>query len=719
MAVLLLPLMVMAQKKEVSLDKLGLFSPKSIDGLASMNDGEHYTIIGENGRTIEKYEYATGKKVGDILNLDKIDSCKIDIIEGYIFNSNETRILLYTKSERIYRHSFRAYYYVYDMHAYELKPLSTKGKQQIATFSPDGDMVAFVRNNNLNIAKLRFGTESEITTDGEFNKIINGMPDWVYEEEFTINQAYAWSPDSKELAYIRFDESQVKEYSFPEYNGSFPAHTNNALYPGTYNYKYPKAGEANSKVSVKVFNILDRVTKTMNTDNETDVYIPRLVWTTEPGKLGIIKLNRIQNQLDLLIANTATTLSNSIFTHRNDYYISEEAVNNLTILPDGSGFVYVGEMDGYNHIHLYSMAGRKLAQITKGNFDVTEFLGYDPAKKQIYYQAAANSPLQREIYVVGIDGKSTKCLSTETGTNVASFSAGFKYMINTFSSSKTPTTITLYDSKGKQIRVLEDNKQLRDNIAQFEIAPKEFITIPVTDKVNLNAWMVKPVNFETLTKYPILIVQYSGPNSQEVTDSYEIGWEQYLASQGVIVVSVDPRGTDARGEAFRKCTYMKLGVTESDDIAATAQYLASLKYIDGSRIGIWGWSYGGYMSLLCMSKSSLFKVGIAVAPVTNWRFYDSVYTERFMRRPVENASGYDDNSPINLADKLSGKLLLIHGTADDNVHFQNSMEYADKLVQAGKQFDMQVYPNRNHSIYGGNTRNHLYERMANFILNNL
>jgi len=709
----------LAQKKNITLDDLSLFRCRGIDGLMSMNDGENYTIVGENGRTIDQYSFATGKKVATILNLDKIDSCKINSIEGYEFNSTETRILLYTNSEPIYRHSFRADYYVFDIRAHELKPLSTKGKQQIPSFSPDGEMIAFVRNNNLNIAKLRFGTESEITSDGEINKIINGMPDWVYEEEFSITSAFEWSPDSKELAFVKFDESAVREYDFPLYKGSHPSYDNNALYPGSYQYKYPKAGEVNSQVSVNVYNVLNRVIKRVNVGNETDIYIPRLTWTTEPGKLGIIKLNRLQNQLDLLIANTASCLSNTVFTHRNSYYIESDAVTNLTILPDGTGFVYVGEMDGYNHLHLFSMAGRELAQLTKGNYDVTDFLGYDAAKKCFYYQAAEKSPLQREVYVVSADGKTKKQLSTEVGTNTAQFSAGFKYMINTYSSVKTPDKVTLLDAKGKLVRVLEDNGGLKTVMSQYNVANKEFMSIPLESGVTLNGWMVKPIDFNASQKYPVLVVQYSGPNSQQVTDYFSIGWEQYLASQGYIVACIDPRGTGARGEEFRKCTYLKLGKLESDDMIEAAHYLASQKYVDGSRIGIWGWSYGGFMTLSCLSKDDIFKIGIAVAPVTSWRFYDSVYTERYMRRPFENANGYDDNSPLNMAQNLNGKLLLIHGTADDNVHFQNSMEYVDRLVQAGKQFEMQVYPNRNHGIYGGLARQHVYQRMADFVVKNL
>jgi dipeptidyl-peptidase 4 len=710
---------IVGQKKQVQLTDLSGFTPKGIPGITSMADGLHYTIIGSNRRTIEKYAYATGKKVADLLDLDKLENNDIAFIEGYEVNNQETRILLYTNREALYRHSFFADYYIYDIRYREIKPLSEKGKQRAAMFSPDGDNVAYVRNNNIFLARLRFGTENAITTDGEHNKIINGVPDWVYEEEFSMNKALEWSPDSKEIAYIRFDESAVKEYSFPLYKASFPALEQYDLYPGQYIYKYPKAGETNSTVSVQVFNIANRTTKTMQTGDNSDIYIPRIKWTTTPGQLGIVRLNRYQNQLDLLVANTSTTLTNTIFTHRNEYYIDEGVLDNITFLSDGSGVVYLGEMDGFNHLHYFSMAGRKLGQITQGNYDVTKFLGYDPSQKLFYYQAAEKSPLQREIYVAGNNGRNKRLLSDKTGTNYAEFSTGCKYFINRFQSTQTPTTITVHDAKGKQLRVLEENTTLKNRLNNYQIVPKEFITIPISNNISLNGWIMKPANFDPQKEYPLLLIQYSGPNSQQVVDTWRIGWEQYLVSQGVVVASVDPRGTGARGEAFRKCTYLNLGKIESDDIIEAATYLGSLPYIDKNNLGIWGWSYGGYMTLLCMSKSNIFKMGISVAPVTDWKYYDTIYTERFLRRPKENGAGYRDHSPINMVDGFNGKLLLIHGTADDNVHFQNTMEYADRMIQAGKQFDMFVYPNQNHSIRSGNANLHIYTMMSNYVLNHL
>ncbi|WP_066629116.1 S9 family peptidase [Labilibacter marinus] len=720
---LLLPLTILAQKKTVTLEDLNKnysFYPKSVHGLESMKDGMHYTTLENKATQVVKYAYATGKQVGVILDLANIEDCPVSHIQGYELNNTETKVLIYTNKKAVYRRSFKADYYVYDIKQKEIKPLSEKGREQVATFSPNGEMVAFVRDNDMYISKLKFGIEVQITKDGEFNKIINGIPDWVYEEEFSYNKAFEWSPNSLELAYVRFDESEVREFSFPMYQGSHPNYDENALYPGEYKFKYPKAGETNSKVSVNVFHVKNRTTKTMKIEDSKEYYIPRIKWTHEAGQLGIFKMNRHQNQFDLLIANTASSLTKNIFTDRNKFFVSEEVLDNLTFLNDGKHFIYVGELDGYNHIHLYTMAGMKVRQITKGDWDVMHYYGYDAKKKLIYYQAAEKSPTQREIYAVSIDAKKKYTLSTEAGTNNATFSSNFKYFTNYYSSTTTPTKVTLHSQSGKLIRTLEDNKSFNKMMDEYLISPKEFFSFKTSEGIELNGWMVKPLNFDPNKKYPVLMTQYSGPNSQQVLDKWGIGWEQYLATEGYLVACVDPRGTGARGEEFRKCTYMQLGKLESDDQIEAAKYLGSLTYCDADRIGIWGWSFGGFMSSSCLSKGDgIFKVGIAVAPVTNWRYYDSVYTERYMRKPQENAKGYDDNSPINMAEDLSGRLFLIHGTADDNVHYQNTLEYVEQLVQANKQFDMFVYPNRNHSIFGGNTRMHLYTMMSNYLKKNL
>ena len=712
------------QTKNIELEdftRKGTFQPQSIAGLQPMNDGRYYTILEEEGTKIVKYSYKTGKKEEVIFDTGNIkrnpDSVKH--ITGYEFSPDESKILVYNDVERIYRRSFLARYYVYDRRYRELIPLADEGKQQVPAFSPNSQMVAYVKDNDIYLKKLRFGTTSAVTDDGEKNRIINGIPDWVYEEEFGYNRAFEWSPNSEDLAFVRFDESAVRQYSFPLYQGMYPQREEYALYPGRYEYKYPKAGEENSKVSVHVFNVKNRTTKTMDIGNPEDAYVPRLRWTPDPDKLGIIKLNRLQNELELYVANPASGVSNVLLTVREDKYIAENVLDNIRFLPDGNHFVYVGQEDGYNHIHLYSMAGIQIRQVTSGSWEITDFYGFDADNEVFFFQAAKESPLQREIYSVDMEGKDLKRLSPAKGYSSAKFSSDFSCFINTWSSSSEVPQIAVYENDGDLVRVVEDNSALKEKLSEYEIPQKEFFTFETSEGVELNGYMIKPVGFDKSMQYPVLMSQYSGPGSQEVLDRWQMNWEQYLASNGYLIVCVDGRGTGARGEEFLKTTYLKLGRYESDDQIETARYLGSLPYVDASRIGIWGWSFGGYMSSICLSKSDLFKVGIAVAPVTNWRYYDTIYTERFMRTPQMNPKGYDNNSPINMAGDLSGKLFLIHGSADDNVHFQNTMEYAEKLIQADKQFDMFVYPNRNHSIYGGNTRHHLYDMMSRYIFNNL
>jgi len=700
----------------------GTFSQKSVQGLRSMNDGIHYTALEEEGTKIVKYSYATGKVVDTLLNLSALKEAEIKSVKEYEFSSDESRILLMTNPEKIYRRSFTADYFVFSFKNKELVPLSKNGKQRLATFSPNGNRIAFARNNNLFIHNVLFGSEIRITKDGEWNKIQNGTPDWVYEEEFEFNRAFAWSPDGNFLAYIKFNESEVKMFNMTKFEGLNPQVKENALYPENYTYKYPKAGEKNSSVEVFVYNVEDRITKRMDVGEEKDQYIPRIKWTQDPKMLSIYRLNRLQNKLELLLANARTGSSNVMYKQENTYYVEEGNFDYLTYLKDGKRFIYLDEKDGFNHLYLYDMAtGKSVQQITNGDWDVTDFLGFDEEKQVCYYQSAEVSPMDRNVYSVKLNGTAKKLLTPEKGTNRTVFSKGFKYYINYFSSVTQPNTVSLFSSKGKAIRVLEDNKELVEKLKQYQYLPKEFTMVPAADEMTmLNAWIIKPFNFDPSQKYPVVMTQYSGPNSQSVNNSWSFDWYQYLAQEGYIVVCVDPRGTGARGQMFRKCTYMQLGRLESDDQVAAARYLAKENFIDENRIAIWGWSYGGFMSTLCLEKGNdVFAAAIAVAPVTNWRYYDSVYTERFMRTPQENEKGYDDNSPINHVDKLKGSLLLCHGTADDNVHIQNTYELTERLVQADKQFEMQVYTNRNHSIYGGKTRLHLYKRFNKFLKDNL
>jgi dipeptidyl-peptidase 4 len=715
----LIAVVVQAQtNQKISLEDIftqGTFRTESVKGLRSMNDGEHYTTL-EEDRKVVRYSYRTGQQVNVLFDLSKIEKAPLTYFTDYELSDDETKILLTTKSKKIYRHSYTAEYYIWNSVTEDLTALSDKGAQQLATFSPDGERVAFVRDNNLFIKNLKFGNESQITYDGKKNEIINGAPDWVYEEEFGFNKAFWWSPDSKFLAFIRFDETKVPEFSMLMYADESKGQNGNSPYPRIETFKYPKAGETNSTVSVMSYELYSRLTMKVDIGSNTDIYVPRLKWTPDSKDLVVMRFNRLQNQLDVLYANPYTGESRPIYTEKNERYVDEDFLDAFMYLEDGR-FVVFSERDGWRHLYLYDRLGFEQGQLTRGNFDVTEFYGYDPSQKVFYYQAAAESPLRREVYFTSADGKKKGKISASEGTNRANFSKNFNYYVNYYSSSQTPSLITLHDKKNKLIRTLQDNTVLKNKLQAYAFPKKEFFRFTTSEGIELNGFMIKPVNFNESQRYPVVITQYSGPNSQKVKDEWEnIGWNHYLAQEGFIVVCVDPRGTAARGEDFRKSTYLQLGKYESDDIVETALFLGALNYVDKDNIGIFGWSYGGFMTLLSMQKGGeLFKAGIAVAPVTNWRFYDTIYTERFMRRPQENADGYDDNSPLTHAGDIKGRLLIVHGSADDNVHAQNTYEFTERLVQEGVQFDMAIYVNRNHSISGGYTTMHLYNRMTNFL----
>ena len=685
------------------------FSAEGLYGLRSMNDGIHYTV--QNGNTIDRYSYQTGEQAGKLF--DAADFPELSSFSGYHFNELETKILIETGVESIYRHSYTASYYVYDMEEKTLAPVSEEGKQQLGTFSPDGSQVAFVRDNNLYIRDLSQKEERQITFDGVRNEIINGAPDWVYEEEFGFSQGFHWSPDGQKIAFYRFDERRVREFHMTMFG---------PLYPESYEFKYPKAGEENSLVSIHVYNLESGKITSMDVGEEADQYIPRIKWTRDPEVLSIMRLNRLQNQLDILHANAGSGTSRVVYSESNKYYISEASDNTITYLSDGESFILNSERDGYFHLYYYNFNSGQIKPITKGDYDISSFMRYDEKQQRLYYSSYEGSSIQRHVYSIKLDGTKKQKLSTQPGTNRATFSTSFKYYILNYSSANTPPYITLHNQKGKLIRVLKDNARLNETVKEYGYAKTEFLTVPTSSGEDLNAWIIKPNDFDPGKKYPLFIYVYGGPESQNVSDSWgrRGAWFQMLVQQGYIVACVDNRGTNGRGEVFRKATYMKLGELETIDQVEAAQWFGAQDYIDKERMGIFGWSYGGYMTSLCMTKGKgTFKMGIAVAPVTTWRYYDTVYTERFMRTPQENPSGYDDNSPINFADGLQGKFLLIHGGGDDNVHFQNSMDFAEALVQANKQFEMQFYPNKNHGIYGGSTTIHLYTRMTDFILENL
>lgn len=701
------------------------YRAEGIWGVKPMLDGEHYTQMSADGTKIVKYSFRTGKEVGTVFDVATARDCSIRSFDGYIMSPDEKLILIQTDTKPIYRRSFTATYYIYNVKNNKMEPLSDNGPQQVPLFSPDGNQIAFVRDNNIYLVKLLFGnSESQVTKDGKFNEVLNGIPDWVYEEEFGFNRAFDFSADSQMLAYIRFDESQVPMYSFPLYKGLAPALNDFATYPGEYAYKYPMPGIDNSKVTVHTFDIKSKVTRQMDLPLDADGYIPRIKFTKDENALAIVTLNRHQNRFDLYMANPRSTLCKLVMRDEAPQYIKESAYSDIAFYD--KNFVMMSERDGYNHLYLYTSGGNLVKQITKGNFEVTNFLGWDEAANVFYFESNEGSPLRSAVYKVDAKGRKTK-LSAKAGTNSAIFSKNMKFYINTFSNIQTPPVITLNDNTGKELATLVDNNKLKQQVASLEMPIKELFSFRTSDGVELNGWIMKPADFNEGKKYPVIMHQYSGPGSQEVMDKWAIGarrdggmFEAYMASQGFIMVCVDGRGTGGRGSDFEKCTYLNLGVKEAKDQVETAKYLSTLPYVDGMRIGIWGWSFGGYNTLMSMSEGTpVFRAGVAIAAPTDWRFYDSVYTERFMRTPKENMEGYNASSAINRAANLHGELLLIHGTADDNVHLRNNAEYSEALVQADKQFDMQIYTNRNHGISGGNTTKHLLTRVTNFFIEHL
>lgn len=710
-------------KKEIQFSDVmqGTFSARGISGMTPIpGDGEHFTQMTRDGQIV-KYSYKTGEQVEVLFDVKTARDCPFERFDSYEFSPDGNYLLIATESQSIYRRSFTAVYYLYSLRRNTagqirnaVQRLSDGGPQQSPVFSPDGTMVAFVRDNNIFLVKLLYNnSESQVTTDGKRNEIINGIPDWVYEEEFSFNRALEFSSDSQMLAYIKFDESGVKQYDFPLFAGMAPHNADLEKYPGSYVYKYPKTGEANSKVSVHTFDFQSRVTRKMEVPINEDSYIPRIRFTKNTDQLAIMTLNRQQNQFDLYICNPRSTNCRLILRDETDTYIKEDILDNIQFFTDG--FTFMSERNGHNHLYWYNLNGELQKQITDGNYEITNFLGYAPTEGAFYFQSNEGSPLRKAIYKVDKKGKKT-CLTPREGTNSAQFSSDMKYFVNRYSNLSTPTIITVHDNNGKELRTLVDNKELVQRLAEYNLPTKEFFTFTTQRGDELNGWIMRPTNFNPSQKYPVLMTQYSGPGSQEVLDSFGgVDWETFMAAQGFVVACVDGRGTGGRGIDFEKCTYMQLGVKEAQDQVAAAQYLGSLPYVDSSKIGIWGWSFGGYMTLMAMSEGTpVFKAGVAVAPVTDWNYYDTVYGERFMRTPQQNFDGYKASSCMERADKLSGRLLIVHGMADDNVHFQNTAEYAEKLVQVGKQFEMQVYTNRNHSIFGGNTRNHLYTRLTEF-----
>lgn len=697
----------------------GAYFPQYIYGVNPTDEGDSYTQLSDDGRRIIKRSFKDGKELAVLFDAETArGKQKLNGISGYTLSPDGRHILLQTERKAIYRHSYTAVHYLYDMENHSFVPLSDGGPQQMPTFSPDGTMVAFVRGGNLFLVKLLYGNaESQVTKDGKFNEIINGLPDWVNEEEFSSNRSFDFSSDSQMLAWVRYDESKVPVYSMQEYKGMYPTRQEYDEYPGAYNYKYPVAGAKNSEVSVLTFDIKNRVTRTIKLPLDSDGYVPRIHFTSDAERLAIVTLNRRQDKMDIYMANPRSTECRLAVHEESDKYIPAEAYTGMKFY-DGH-FAYISDRSGYKHIYLYNLNGQLERQVTTGEYDVADFYGYDDKTGRFYYSSHEESPLRTAVYSVDKKGNKKK-LSNEVGTNAATFSTSMKYFLNIYSSSLCPPVTTLCQaSDGKVLTTLVDNASLKEKVTPL-LGSKEFFTFTTRDGVNLNGWMIKPRNFDSSKRYPVIMYQYSGPGSQEVKDSWGMGFypggvfESYMAQEGFIFACVDGRGTGARGAEFEKCTYLHLGELESKDQVEAALYLGSLPYVDKSRIGIWGWSFGGFNTLMSMSEGTpVFRAGVAVAAPSNWKYYDTVYTERYMRTPKENAAGYAVN-PIGRAANLSGDLLLIHGTADDNVHFRNFVEVSEAYVQAGKQFRQQVYTNRNHNIFGGNTRMHLFQTISGF-----
>ncbi|WP_290825082.1 S9 family peptidase [Flavobacterium sp.] len=693
----------------------GAFRAKGMDELQSMKNTNQYTVLNYDAASrtmqIDLFDFATLKKVTTLIDT-KNHIVLADGIDSYTFSPDEKSILIANNTNQIFRHSFTADYYLYDTTTKKVSKVFDFQLQE-PTFSPDGKKIAFARDNNLYVFDIASKQITAITSDGKKNSVINGITDWVYEEEFAFVRAFDWSKDSKKVAYIRFDESQVPEFSMSMFKKD--------LYPTVETFKYPKAGEKNSEVSLHIYDIASKGTQNVNLSQYTDFYIARMKWTNEANVLSAQVLNRHQDNLDLLFIDGNSGATKVALNEKDKAYI--DVTDNLTFLIDNS-FIWTSEKDGFNHIYLYDKTGKLKNQVTKGNWEVTNYYGFDEKNNTVFYQSVENGSINRDVYSINLNGKNKVRLSKSTGTNAATFSPNFQYFITTFSSATQPTTYTLNEAKkGAQVQVIENNEALATKLKGYDLPAKEFFVLKTAKGNELNAWILKPKDFDPNKKYPVFMYQYSGPGSQQVNNDWNGSddyWFQMLAQQGYIVACVDGRGTGFKGAAFKKVTQKELGKYEVEDQIDAAKVIGNYPYVDKNRIGIWGWSYGGFMASNCILKGAdVFKMAIAVAPVTNWRFYDSIYTERYMQTPQENATGYDENSPINHVNKLKGKYLLIHGSGDDNVHVQNSMQMIEALIQANKQFDSEIYPDKNHGIYGGKTRIQLYTKMTNFIKENL
>ncbi len=702
----------------------GAYRAEGVSGVMPAADGESYTKLSDDWKRVVRCSYKTGQEIETLFDVATARGEKIEFVEGYMMSPDGKRMLIQTQTESIYRHSFTAEYYIYSIANKKLVPLSKNGPQQTPLFSPDGTMIAFVRQNNIFLVKLLYdNAESQVTKDGKNNEVINGIPDWVNEEEFGNDRAMVFSADSKQLVWVRYDETAVKMFSMPMYRGLIPALEENSDYPGEYSYKYPVAGMDNARCSVWSFDIASRQTRQLQVPLDADGYISRIFTTKETQKILVLTLNRHQDCLRIYQLNPLSTVSQLLIEDKTPKYVKEDCSSWFQVT--GKYMLLPSERDGWMHLYLYNLNGQLLRQVEQGNYEVSDVYGVDDATGDVYYASHELGTTEQHVYVAHANGK-RECLTTEAGWNSAVFSNNYKYYIHTWSNLNTPPVVRLCGNGGKTLATLIDNQKLKEKLTNIQLGKRELFTFTTSEGIQLNGWMIKPADFNASKRYPVIMYQYSGPGSQQVKNAWGVGMngqgailEQYLCQQGFICVCVDGRGTGGRGADFEKCAYLRLGDLESKDQVEAALWLGQQSYIDKERIAIWGWSYGGFNTLMSMSEGRpVFRAGVAIAPVTSWRFYDTIYTERFMRTPNENPTGYGD-CPISRVEKMHGALLLCHGTADDNVHLRNTAEYTEALVQADKDFRQLVYTNRNHSIYGGNTRNHLFRQCINFFKDEL
>ena len=708
---LLVVVAVDAKKLELKEITRGMFRGETVSDVQPLNDGETYAQLSNDGRRIVQYSFKTGKEVATLFDVATVKGDKLDNIDGYIMSPDGKRILIQTKTQRIYRHSFTAQYYIYTIRNNRIVPLSKNGPQQTPLFSPDGVQIAFVRDGNIFIVKLLYdNAEMQVTKDGKKNQVINGIPDWVNEEEFSQNRAMVFSADSRQIVWVRYDESAVNECFIP-------------MTKGGYSYKYPVAGEQNSTVSVWSYDVPSRQTRQLQVPIEKDGYVSRLVATADSSKVAVFTLNRHQDCLRIYMANPLTTVSKLAVEDKVNKYVREETYGKAII--SSRHILLPSDRDGNMHLYLYNFNGQLLRQVEQGNYEVSDVYGYDEKTGAVYYASHENGATDQRVWVAYENGK-RECLTKTAGWNSAVFSKNYQYFINTWSDINTPSVCAIHTNKGKKVETLVDNKTLSDQLKNYQLGTRELFTLTTSEGVTLNGWMVKPADFTPQKQYPVVMYQYGGPGSQSVKNTWNVGMagqgaalEQYLCQQGFICVCVDNRGTGGRGADFEKCTYLKLGQLEAADQVEAALWLGQQSYVDKKHIAIWGWSFGGFNTLMSMSEGrGVFCAGIAIAPPTTWRYYDTIYTERYMRTPQENPSGYDDN-PLNRVNSLQGALMIVHGLADDNVHYRNTAEYCEALIQADKDFRQQIYADRNHSIYGGNTRNHLFRQCVNFLKENM